>query len=331
MLVPNGELRVIRLEQVYGFVSVTYLYLALLASPLTKAFPNLPGKEKYLYLRRAIGVSSFYFGALHAGVAFFGQLKGFAGLDFLSGRYSLSLLLGVGALFILLLLAATSVDRIIDIMTFRRWKQLHRFIYVAGWLVLGHAVLIGTHFRGSNSIPGRIVFGFVIFLLLLEGLRVDRNLRERFPKLRHFGLTSMLVLHLLFVGFGYLIGRTSNISLQDSHSHVHNSAAQDLKVAVDRHQVEINQVRFPLTDLVANKQQIRFRVTPDFPATDSHCFLIHQESHLYIEGTMSRDPDGELACSLANNTRLFTGGYYAYIRLLDDGQDVTTKFDVDIL
>lgn len=350
-LVPDGELQVIRLEQIYGFISLTYLYFALLASPLTKAFPNLPGKDTYLFLRRAIGVSSFYFASLHASIAFFGQLQGFAGVSFLSNKYSLALILGAVALVILFALAATSVDKIIDYMTFPRWKRLHRFIYAAGWLVLGHTVLIGTHFGGSNQLPGRIVFGAVLFLLLLEALRVDRALKQRMPSLKNFGVMTMLVIHLLFIGFGYLAGRSSSFDIQSNHAHGSNDTPAQITEStghnhggatttdppvtqkqVGNQRVEINQSRFDLQQLLQQKQIIRFTITPSFAYTTTDCFLIHQITHAYIQGTATSDSTGQIDClPTGDDVPPVAGEYYAYVRLVGNNQALTTKFDIELL
>ena len=173
-LVPAGTLQTIRLEQTYGFVALGLLFLALLATPLTKIFPKLPGKELYLHSRRAIGVLTFYYAALHASLAFFKQLKGFAGISYLDGKYETSLLVAVLALFILFLMAMTSTDWAVNTLTFKNWKKLHRFVYLAGLLVLVHIILVGTHYIRHTSYF-YATFAAVGLLALFEIVRVAKR------------------------------------------------------------------------------------------------------------------------------------------------------------
>lgn len=171
---PAGTIQVTKLTKIYALVALGYLYAALLASPLTQFFPSLPGRGHYLRARRAIGQSAFYFAVLHSSLAFWGQLGGFQGLSFLTAKYLLAISLSFIALTILTFMAATSFNRMVSRLGFHTWKLLHRFVYLAGILILIHALLIGTHFRDlSRAIP-RLIFLAVAFLLLLEALRFDR-------------------------------------------------------------------------------------------------------------------------------------------------------------
>src|SRR5687768_10069456 len=90
-LIPPGTLQTIRLTQIYALTAVTYLYFTLLADPFCYIFHKFPFRAQYLFSRRALGVSVFYFSLLHALFAFFGQLGSFAGLGFLSNKYLLAI------------------------------------------------------------------------------------------------------------------------------------------------------------------------------------------------------------------------------------------------
>src|SRR5258708_1943827 len=142
LTIPEGALQIIRLTQYYALSALTYLYLAVLAGPLMYVAKWFPFRAQYLKARRAIGVSAFYFGLLHALLAFFGQLGGFAGLFFLSGNYLLAISLSFTALVILFLMAATSFDAMVTKLTFPKWKLLHRFVYLVIVLILIHALML---------------------------------------------------------------------------------------------------------------------------------------------------------------------------------------------
>lgn len=182
LLVPAGSLQTIRIEQTYGFLSLALLYAAILASPLTKVFPKLPGKDAYLHARRAIGVSAFYYAFLHVYITFFQQLDGFSGVKYLNHTYSLSLLAGVFALGVLFIMAATSLDWVVDYMGFKRWKLLHRLVYFASLAILLHIVLIGPHYDEGFSLLGGLTYLATVFLIVLEVLRIRLTIVQRKTK-----------------------------------------------------------------------------------------------------------------------------------------------------
>lgn len=195
---PDEQARLIRLVRAYALLALTYLYTALLAGPFCYSFPRFPYRAHYLFARRAIGVSAYFFALLHASLAFFGLLGGFSGLPFLSAHYLFAITLGATALVILFCMAATSFDSMVRFLTFRRWKFLHRFVYGAGFLVMVHALLLGTHFRDlSRAIP-QIFFAALAFLLLLEGRRVDAVLARRWRLAPTFGIGTVIVCSVVF-------------------------------------------------------------------------------------------------------------------------------------
>jgi len=172
--VPAGTLQTIRLEQTFGFVSLGLLFLALLVTPLTKVFPKLPYKDAYLHSRRAIGVLAFYYAALHSVIAFFKQLQGFTGLKYLGSTYQVSLLAAIVALFILFLMAITSTDWAVRTLTFKNWKRLQRFVYLASILILLHVLLIVTHYI-NHTIYFYLTLAVVAVLVALEIVRVVKG------------------------------------------------------------------------------------------------------------------------------------------------------------
>src|SRR5260221_3297167 len=191
--IPVGELQIIRLEQLYAFVSMIFLYLALLAGPFCYTFPNFPFKKEFLHARRAIGVSAFYFAMLHGLIAFFGQLGGFHGLVFFDFKYLFTLIIGFLALIILAILALTSFDYFVEKMKFKNWKLLHRLVYFAGILILMHVFLLGSHFSDLSGIIPQISFFAIGFLLLLEVPRFDN--KKRFGMAFLLTFSSLAVLY----------------------------------------------------------------------------------------------------------------------------------------
>jgi len=225
--IPQGALQIVKLQQIYAFAAIIFLYFALLAGPFCYTFRRFPYRGQYLKARRAIGVSAFYFSLLHVLLTFFGQLGGFSGLGFLSEKYLFALILGVIALVIFFFLAITSFDVVVAKMTFPKWKLLHRFIYLGGILVLVHTVMLGTHFSNLSDLIPQITFVALAFLLLLEAPRFDKYITKIIP-IQTFGVSFVLMAVLLSAVFFTLYNpiNTSNGSISFDIHAAHRQLAQ---------------------------------------------------------------------------------------------------------
>jgi DMSO/TMAO reductase YedYZ heme-binding membrane subunit len=228
--IPEGSQQITKLSQLYALIAVVYLYLALLATPLTKLF-DLPFNLKYLKARRAIGVSAFWFGLLHTLISFFGGLGGFNGLFFLNNKYLFSLAIGFVALIILSIMAFTSFDYWVAKLTFKRWKKIHRFVYVAAFLLLVHTLMLGSHFSNLSDLIPQIFIIAMILLISLESFRFDNYLKSKFPFLPNFGvalgiyliMTSALITYLNSPGKE---GTSSPFNIHAAHIEIAKQAQQ---------------------------------------------------------------------------------------------------------
>lgn len=206
--ISGRNLRLVRLQQQFGFASIGYLYLALLATPVTKLF-NFRFKQAYIKSRRALGVSVFYFAALHGFLVFFDQLGGFSGLGFLEYNYILGLVVGLVPFIIFAALTATSFDKAVDRMGYKNWKTLHRLVYIAGVLSLIHAAVLGSHFQNLyNGIP-MIMFGLLAVFIILETFRLNLLLVDKFPKLAQSKALPVTVAIICIGFYGYASGQVS--------------------------------------------------------------------------------------------------------------------------
>lgn len=194
-LVTKGSPQsIIYSTQTFALLAMFYLYITLLAGPLTYSFPRIPFKNQYLKARRALGVSAFLFASLHAQSGFFNLLGGFSALPFLTGTYLFAVLLGSFSLTIIFFMAATSFDKVIRKMSFKKWKILHRLIYLASFMILIHALILGSHFSSYSQIVPRITFVLGFALLFLEAVRFDNFLKEKFNFTIRFGITLTLTI-----------------------------------------------------------------------------------------------------------------------------------------
>jgi len=197
----SDNLITIRLTQIYAQFAILYLYLAIIASPLFSAFPNLSFRPTYILARRALGVSAFWFAFLHSNIAFFLQLQGFQGLGFLSSKYLIALGLSFFALVVLLVMTLTSIDKIIAKLGNKKWKMIHRTIYLAGITVLIHALMLGTHYSNLYEFIPQITIALVTILLLLEAYRLDKYLTQKITNFTQpkFGITFTLIVALVSI------------------------------------------------------------------------------------------------------------------------------------
>ncbi|HSX18543.1 MAG TPA: ferric reductase-like transmembrane domain-containing protein [Candidatus Saccharimonadales bacterium] len=219
--IPDGSLRPIRLGEFYALTAAVYLYVVLLIGPAVYSFKFLPWRGQIFKARRALGISVFYFGLLHAYIEFFQQLGGFSGLGFLDNKYLLAITLSSSALFILSLMAATSFDFMVRKLTFTKWKILHRFVYLAAIFILIHALLLGTHFTDLSTLIPQIFFGAIAVLLILEANRFDAFLAGKFVNLPKFGLTLTVVIVAITTYFVYsFLPNSGNLSLNIHAQHI---------------------------------------------------------------------------------------------------------------
>lgn len=188
--IPSDQLYAIRTQQVFGLLCLLYWYVALIISPIG----HIIGKQRMLHIefaRRAIGVSAFYFALLHASIALWGQLGGISQLQHLPTLFVWSLSGGFIALFVLGIMAATSFDKVVRYMTYRKWKWLHRFVYLAFILVVLHVWSIGTHLAYTEM----QLLSFVM-LVILSGLELFRIVKIANAKRLHLNKTESVTLFL---------------------------------------------------------------------------------------------------------------------------------------
>lgn len=161
-----------------GKYALVLLLLSLACTPVY----TLLGIKQVLPLRRPLGLYAFMYASLHFLI--------FTGLDYgfdlkllyeaiFEKRYAL---VGFAAFLLLLPLAITST-RGWQKRLGKKWKWLHRLVYLAGVLVIIHFVWLV-----KSDIREPLAYGLVLALLLLVRLpgvrRQAANFRNRFKRVR---------------------------------------------------------------------------------------------------------------------------------------------------
>lgn len=217
--IPSDQLYYISTQQLFGLFCLLYWYLALVISPIGYVI----GKHRIKRLefaRRAIGVSAAYFATLHTFIALWGQLGGIGEIALLPSLFKWSLAGGAIGLFILLIMAATSFDKVVSSMTFRKWKWLHRLVYGGLILVVLHIWTIGTHLAYPH-----VQWVAFVALAVLAGLELFRTTKLINDKYLHLDKSEAMILWLamwviVVAGIGCIPVFVQNYhSKHVSHSH----------------------------------------------------------------------------------------------------------------
>jgi len=154
----------------------------------------------FLRARKALGISSFFFALTHALTAFRDSLGGFQGIVLFSLRELLPYIIGASALLILTAMAATSPPSMVNRLG-RYWKRLHRFVYLAGVLILVHVAMVPKSIK-LPIVLNYLIFAMVGFLIVLELIRFNRFLSIKYKFLenkRFWPLLSFAILYLIYI------------------------------------------------------------------------------------------------------------------------------------
>ena len=161
------------LENRLGLYAVTLLLLCLACTPAQQLF-----KWKWpLLLRKLLGDFAFFYACLHL-TAYVGLDQFFdwgeIGKDLVKRKF---ITVGMATWVLLLPLAVTSTQGWQKRLGFRKWKGLHRLVYLAGLTALVHFIWRFKTLNTQTSI-------YAALLVLLLGLRVVHWARTRKPASR---------------------------------------------------------------------------------------------------------------------------------------------------
>ncbi len=180
---PNATAETL-LIRALGTCALLLLHVVLIIGPLCRLFPQfLP----LLYNRRHLGVTTFLVGLAHGVFSIIqfhslGNLNPLVSVLVSNTRYS-SLAnfpfqpLGLVALMILFLMAATSHDFWLHNLSAPVWKSLHMLVYLAYGLLIAHVTLGVLQAETNPLLAGALAVGMLIVLSLhLAAARRERAL-----------------------------------------------------------------------------------------------------------------------------------------------------------
>ncbi len=147
-----------------GHAAVIFLLLSLACTPLHRIF-NLPRVRR---LRKPLGLFAAFYAALHFGTFTIWDYQLNLGLIWTEIKNRPFIIIGAGALLILLILAATSF-RLLQRKMGKWWGRLHRLAYMAGILVIIHYLLAikGDLFSLQGDYDAPLIAGGILILLFV--------------------------------------------------------------------------------------------------------------------------------------------------------------------
>ncbi len=168
---PAGRSSTFVFANYAGFLSFTFLSLALAVTPLKPLMTGNPFYATLVRARRAFGVSAFAFSLIHVLLQFGGifqfDVARMLAQDLRNGGM---LSLGGLAFLILFILALTSTDYAVRKLG-RKWFDLHKLVYLAYPFIIIHVVRIGVDFKDVNLFSGAF-FVIATATLALEAHRI---------------------------------------------------------------------------------------------------------------------------------------------------------------
>ena len=273
--IPTGQF--VKFTQIYALLAVFYLYVAMMAAPVTKYFPALPFNSWLVKLQKELVVSAFYFGVLHGYFAFFGELGGFAGLGFLTPLFLLAICLSAAALLILTFIAITSFDAKIKALSYKKWKLFHKTIYLVALLIVIHSLMLGTHFINLSAMIPKIFFTALSILVLLETKRLDDYLSEKYKNFPSFGIFGVIGGVAIIY---FLITYVFTSSPASASLGIH---AQHLIDAKKSQNTKLDVSMSPITNLYPNKKtNLQFAVFDTANGQQVKDFSVNQEKLMHL-------------------------------------------------
>ncbi len=192
-----------RLEEVYAWLALGLLIMAVAIGPVYSTWPRLPLKSIMFDARRLIGISAAWFASLHATIAYVALFNSANPLD-LPRNYQQSFGLAVVGIIILLVMAFTSFDRAFRGMGIW-WFRLHRFVYAALLVSLLHAFMIGVHATGWPELIALSVAALVILSLHVY-IAFIRAERPTIWQILAISCTALLLVVIFNYGYGQKLG-----------------------------------------------------------------------------------------------------------------------------
>ena len=151
-----------------GFIALLFLLLSLTVTPLR----SLPGFSWLLQFRRSLGLYAFFYACAHLAIYFWYDRAHNLGSTVYEITHRLYLIIGITALLLMAPLAATSFNAAVRALGGKKWKALHRLVYLS-------AILGCIHYYMQVKADTRKPLIMIAVLAVLLGYRVLLFIRHK--------------------------------------------------------------------------------------------------------------------------------------------------------
>jgi sulfoxide reductase heme-binding subunit YedZ len=161
--IRNYDYRVFALAiAVSGAWAFIFLFISLSCTPIQR----ITGWRVAGELRRTLGLFAFFYSFLHLFVYFvIGQKLNLKDC-WTDARFQHSRFPGWAALILLVPLAITSTDAMVRRVGAKRWKLMHRLVYLAVALAVAHVAWTDFEYQADYHRTKNVLIPFVILMLL---------------------------------------------------------------------------------------------------------------------------------------------------------------------
>jgi DMSO/TMAO reductase YedYZ heme-binding membrane subunit len=294
---PSTTNALVVLQRYYGLTALTLIYVVLIPGLLRAYLPTFSLNPLLIRSRRAIGLSVFSFATVHMLLGFFVNLSGSIPAIFLLPiQNQWAILFSTTAYTIFLLMAATSFDVMVRKLGPKRWKMLHRFVYLAAILVVFHAFFIGSNFTNTKSlIPLLVNFTTLLIILLEIGATLKRTSqnRDHISDFR-FGLIWMAMgIFAVAAIYCSFLGITSNVFDPHAEHRVASSGKYELQLSTISSNITPGKpykVTLKIVDGTTGEQIKQFQVVHE---KLMHLVVLKSDlsSYQHLHPTLERDGD----------------------------------------
>lgn len=156
-----------KLNHKTGEMAFYFLVANLVIGVLIALKVKMPNPLRFLYLnRRFLGIITFFYLVMH--LSFYLAMEGFEFKAIEQMYTKLYLIFATAAWVLFLILTLTSNDLSVKKLTLKKWKMLHKVVYVGFALVAAHVLLIEK--------TDLIKYGlFAISMIVLQGFRFYKS------------------------------------------------------------------------------------------------------------------------------------------------------------
>lgn len=293
--IPEAGIALATMMRLFGLTALFLLFITLTPGLVRVYFPRFSLNPLFIHSRRAFGVSVFFFATLHGSIGFFNNLAGnLTSVFFLSDQSQLALLFSTLAFIILSLLAITSFDKATEVLGHDRWKKLHRFVYLAGYLVVFHAFFIGSHYTNPYSFIPLATNFLALSFIFLEVLATLKRFRLSSVKVSTRKVVVRGVLLVFIASFGFYTSVSTFTKQYDPHARHRRGYSKDYEVRVETEPKIVEtgipvQIRLGVFDKRTEKQVQKFQVIQE---KLMHIIVIRDDLETYDHIHPELLPDG---------------------------------------